>query len=256
MVEKSYFIVVRAPDGFLLTGGVCNDAVPEWRCRYSAADMFVQAYNTDGGRRGRRSLLSRHEYQNLSFGGLARRLIRGSSEPIALGRRWLSYEEDANLGIREGRSERCVSVDRSGFADSLLNVGVLRVGDNQLDATEVDLDLDLDGKEVSRMLQDRFLRDNARPIEIEDGQVTFTLLQSDKDAIGEITAEVLASAIETNLSANGVVLDEVNREYRRTLSCQFSLSQLTYEFFQLPTMTQLLTSYSSRTNLRRRTTLT
>ncbi|EJK75219.1 hypothetical protein THAOC_03066, partial [Thalassiosira oceanica] len=207
MVDRSYFIVVRAPDGFLLTGGVCNDAVPEWRCRYTAADIFVQAYNTNGGRRGRRSLLSRHDYQNLNFRGLSRRLIRGSS---ALDRRGLSYEEDANLGIREGRSERCVSVDRSGFADSLLNVGVLRVGDNQLDFTEVEMDLDLDGQEASMTLQDRLLRKNARPIEIEDGLTTFTLLQSDKDAIGEITAEVLASAIEANLSANGVELDEVN----------------------------------------------
>ena len=224
MVDRSYFIVVRAPEGFLLTGGVCNDAVPEWRCRYSAADLFFQAYNPDSGRRGRRSMLSRHDYQNLNLRGLARHLLRGSSEPIALGRRGLSYEEDANLGIREGRSERCVSVDRSGFADSLLNVGVLRVGDNQLDATEVEMDLDLDGQKASMMLQDRVLRNSVRSIEMEDGLATFTMLQSDKDAIGEITAEVLASAIESNLSANGIILDEVNREYGRTLL--FSLAQL------------------------------
>ena len=52
-------------------------------------------------------------------------------------------EAEMELGVQEGRSERCVSVDREGRPDSNLDIGVFKVGNMWFDDTEVELKLDL-----------------------------------------------------------------------------------------------------------------
>ena len=92
------------------------------------------------------------------------------------------------LGIREGRSSRCVVVDRTGLPDSTLDLGDLRE-----ETADVALLLGFD--RVRALLEDRASRS--------------LLGERDKDAIGSVAAEVLAGTIDERLARSGVELDAV-----------------------------------------------
>ena len=103
-------------------------------------------------------------------------------------------DEELKLGIREGRSSACVSVDRSGIPESHLDVGVMRVGDVSFDETDVQLGLELvDDVEMpglGRFLLDRAAEGGRSLRQGDVGMYASVLRQEDKDAIGAVTSEV------------------------------------------------------------------
>ena len=134
-------------------------------------------------------------------------------------------EKEIELGVTEGRSIRCTTVDRQGMPDSRLDIGAMRGGDVEFDSTEVDLKLNLikpelvngkkrrrlrdggeeDGEEelsLLEMIQESVLeglhhggRDlQSQMVKIEDGGYSYELKEEDKTAIGKVTSEV--SSIE------------------------------------------------------------
>ncbi|KAL7547017.1 hypothetical protein ACHAWF_010337 [Thalassiosira exigua] len=125
--------------------------------------------------------------------------------------------KELELGIREGRSERCVTVDRHGMPDGHLDVGVMRLGDVSFDEVAVELSLDLVDVDVGdggtgggrdgdrRTLLRRLGRRKATTL-LED---RYFLKREDKEAIGSVTSEILAINLDASLKKDGVVLDSV-----------------------------------------------
>ena len=155
------------------------------------------------------------------------------------------------LGIPEGRSDRCVSVDRQGMPEFTLNLGVMSIGDPlRLATTNVKLILDLDPIAGKRWLLDsisssssssssngnsmehyysdnqgqvdqegfgvlsRALRGNAisNVTKLQDGRLYYLLEEEDKNAIGKVAAEVIASTLHARLTEKGVQLDGVSHK--------------------------------------------
>ncbi|KAL7541396.1 hypothetical protein ACHAXR_010888 [Thalassiosira sp. AJA248-18] len=249
-VRKSYFIHVKAPAGYLFSGGVCNDNVPGWGCNYSAADLFAQGGNTGRGlqeeekmrrqqqqhqqqqqrllRGGSRNVVvHHHHHRSLNGGGANAIPVTGGGGANAIPGYTPPQQEvyippsaeELELGIPEGRSSKCITVDYDGKPDSHLDIGVMRIGDVSFDDTDVQLNLDLlklEGKSgQQRSLLDgiveRILMDPAsEPVRMADGTLAYVLKKEDKDAIGIVTSEVIASAIHESLKKKEVVLDEVS----------------------------------------------
>ena len=124
------------------------------------------------------------------------------------------------LGIRTGRSTSCVFVDRSGKVENTINFGVMREGDSQEVTTNVALFLAFDSQDATnpkRRGRGRFLADalsRARILdEVDDGETITTrylLGERDRAAIGTVTAEVLAVALDARLDERQVALDKVD----------------------------------------------
>ncbi|KAL3773393.1 hypothetical protein ACHAWO_003684 [Cyclotella atomus] len=222
-INRAYYIEAEAPAGFLFTGGVCNDAVPGWRCPKPAS------YSAVGEIASMKTLSQDHE----SYGD---KFINNGGE-------------DA-LGLRVGRSMRCVSVDRTGKVSGNLDLGVMRSGDVKLDKTEVRMTLDLGDVEKSvaeivdssaeeehekgsegRRSRSLFLRavqsvfspkqqqQSSSSASLQDrilhhathlGNGRYLLQESDQYAIGVVAAEVLASSLDDPLAARNVELDHIS----------------------------------------------
>jgi hypothetical protein len=214
-VNRAYYIEATAPAGYLFTGGVCNDSVPGWRCPRpnKAADNF-SSFNAVGE-------------QNLKNMHLERE---------SFGDKFVNAGEDA-LGLRTGRSLRCVSVDRSGRVDGNLDLGAMKVGDVKLDRTEVRMSLNLRDLEESaaslkeshekesdggggrllsgalRRLQNLLGMSSLSSTSQEDHHQVhsrYLLEEEDEYAIGVIAAEVLAASLDVDLAANQVELDHIS----------------------------------------------
>ena len=122
--------------------------------------------------------------------------------------------KELELGIREGRSSKCVSVDRSGMADSKLDLGVMRNGDVLFADTSVEMKLDLIrpdivvrgrgqelqghdvSKSLSEMILERYVERYGRvlqsrmPVHSKNGVNVYLMEKDEKEAIGIVTAEV------------------------------------------------------------------
>lgn len=177
---------MEAPTGFLFTSGICNDNERGWKCEYSG-----RGGNTDTSDRNLRSLANTSS-------------IHKKNREFA-------------MGITSGRSTECITVDRNGIPDKALNFGVMRVGDSKAEEADVALVLDFDDvstqvRRTSRrglreMIQDATLL----PADEDAPHVHRYLLgETDKKAIGSVTAEVLASQLDKRLAENQIVLDSVN----------------------------------------------
>ena len=118
--------------------------------------------------------------------------------------------ETVPFGISEGRSNGCLFVDRNGEVDRILDFGVMRQGDTQTAVADVALVLAFDeGAAGRRRLADVLGR--ARPLPADGtGVARYLLAGRDKDAIGTVTAEVLAATLDARLAQTGVELDAVN----------------------------------------------
>ena len=207
-VNRSYFIWAKAPEGYLLTGGVCNDDIPGKECPSSSAKLFAFGYN-------RRRFLRGGGSNNKN-----RILQRGNTIPSQGGKMATFTENEIELGVTEGRSIRCTTVDRQGMPDSRLDIGAMRGGDIEFASTEVDLKLNLIKPELVNGKKRRRLRDGeedgeeelslleliqesvleglhhggrdlqSQMVKIEDGGYSYELKEEDKTAIGKVTSEV------------------------------------------------------------------
>ena len=199
-VNRAYYIEATAPAGYLFTGGVCNDSIPGWKCPrpQKSQDGFHAV--------GEASLKTMHW------------------ERESLGEKFMKGGEDA-LGLRTGRSLRCVSVDRSGKVDGNLDLGAMKVGDVKLDRTEVRMSLNLrdleeaslaeehekesgGGRALLRRLQNYWFRQDYY-YDPQGPSSRYLLEEEDEYAIGAIAAEVLASSLDVALAANQVELDHI-----------------------------------------------
>ena len=110
--EKSYFVYLSAPPGYSFSEGVCNDNVTGHECPHTSASVFAYNYR-------------KHRF--LLRGSDSRRLQRSPPPTDAAGNGILEPTEDElELGVTEGRSIKCVAVDRSGMPDGRIDVGVFR----------------------------------------------------------------------------------------------------------------------------------
>ncbi|EJK56731.1 hypothetical protein THAOC_23329, partial [Thalassiosira oceanica] len=169
---------VDTPNGFLITTGACNDDVRGFECDYSPY--------------WRRDLNAASAF--------------AASEAAS----------PAPLGIRSGRSERCVYVDREGNVEFNIDFGIMRVDDSRMVDTNVALLLEFEEEGVAPALRGRGLKamlDRGTVIgESRDGTrrtKRYLLGDSDKLAIGAVTAEILALALDKPLAASGIELDDV-----------------------------------------------
>ena len=181
--EKSYFVYLSAPPGYSFSEGVCNDNVPGHECPHTSASIFAYNY-----RKKNRFLLR---------GSDRRRLQRSPPPSDTAGNDVLEpTEDDLELGVTEGRSIKCVAVDRTGMPDGRIDVGVFRFGDVSFAKTKVDLKLDLIRPDVVyRRLQEGniSLHQDNRVLQSEMVQVegySYDLTLKDKESIGKVTSEV------------------------------------------------------------------
>ena len=185
-LERFYYVVATAPPGYLLTSNACqskydNDPNSPFHCDYENAVVPPDE------RRKRRNLLP-----------AARR--RGQVATQA---------EEVEVGIQQGRSQECVYVDKYGIAQSFIELGIMKLGDMQSVSTEVGLNLSFDSGSISR----RLLRNAMKIDVVDDGTIVTTrylLREEDKKAIGAVTAEILATTLDSRLAEEGVELDSVN----------------------------------------------
>ena len=195
-VARSYFIYVQAPSGYLFTGGVCNDDVVGWECIYtSAADTFAAG----GGSRRMRHFSPR---------GLKQANVTNGTQVVNPNAK-LPSERELELGVREGRSTACVSVDQAGVPDARFDLGVMRVGDHDFDDTEVVVGVNMintqrrlhlsprEGRSlighIRRRIMERYGRDlsSRQKEKNSDGFMVYDLASNEEDAIGDVTAEVM-----------------------------------------------------------------
>lgn len=191
-VARSYFIQVQAPSGYLFTGGVCNNNVEGWECESSA-----ETFAAGGGRRQRR----------LSLRGLNTANVTAGDQVVNPDAR-LPSQRDLELGLREGRTDRCVSVDEAGVPDSRFDLGVMRVGDHNFADTDVVVGVDMigvgrelhhsphEGRSLLELIQERLMERHGRALDSHqqtknsDGLYVYELAAREEEAIGEVTAEV------------------------------------------------------------------
>lgn len=213
---------------------MCNDDIKGWECNYSSAASFAKGY----GRRNRRqrreldgsdnegTLLQLHGQLGDRNANDHRNLNEDTNNKAALPPRKTTTtkpsEQELELGIREGRSTKCVTVDRSGMPSAKLDLGVMRIGDVYFEDTKVEMKLDLIQPEIEVRGRSRELSstgDNEQqgeqhsslmdvveerikeevlggrdlqsmPIVLEDGVWVYHLEQDEKEAIGIVTSEV------------------------------------------------------------------
>lgn len=206
---------------------MCNDAKPGWGCDHSSPEALAADQEEDRPSRYRRAkqgelvattwrghLLRGSEGgsgENASSGMEGKRGPRylqqqarpdrpGEVAPDDVGYEYTPpTESELELGISEGRSAKCICVNRAGKPQGHLDIGAMKVGDVDFQETEVELNLKLldpsvHGKDGRRNLLFEALLLRGRALQREggsSGQLNFfSLDQKDKDAIGTVTAEV------------------------------------------------------------------
>ena len=197
-VNRAYFIRATAPNGYLFTSGICSDEATmigsRWECPWdSSGNALVYGGTTNLG--------------NSSF--------------------IYEAEGESALGIKIGRSTKCVMVNRAGIPDGPLDLGFMRIGDSKEASTNVTLVLDFEnGTNPRRSLKElkaRILRgvhtgdttilEDTTGIHPVTGHsirtVRYLLGEEDKAAIGTVTAEVLAGTLDVLLKERDVELDLV-----------------------------------------------
>eukprot|EP00956_Cyclotella_meneghiniana_P038770 scaffold159697_cov56-Cyclotella_meneghiniana.AAC.8 len=195
-VDKSYAVEVKAPAGYYLTSGVCNDNERGWRCEYTGR-------NTDGTRnlRSNEIVYDSQEEEEYKFRNLQADHSKNSGK------------KEFAMGISTGRSTECITVDREGVPDGMLNFGVMRIGDSKAEDTDVALVLDFeDAIATGRRGLKEMIADAVELPRSEGDAPTvrrYLLGETDKKAIGSVTAEVLASRLDKRLAENQIVLDQV-----------------------------------------------
>ena len=179
-LNRYYMVSLTAPSELLFTSGVCNNDIEGWGCNEETA--------IEG--RDRRKLLK-----------VQGRVLEESQVPV---------------GIRTGRSTSCVFVNNLGEVEESLSFGVMREGDTSNVETNVALVLEFD-EQTSTPQRSRHLSEIMRRAtvvdEVDDGHhITTRYLLADEDrlAIGTVTAEVTATALDSRLANNGVHLDSVD----------------------------------------------
>lgn len=221
-VNRSYFITATAPQGYLFTYGICNDDIAGWECDHQVRRLNrAERYVGKGGR------------------FLQEVAVEAEGTDEAAGLALTPTEAENSLGISTGRSTKCISVDKSGFADGTLDLGVMRLGDSKEAVTKVALLLDFDdavasanqtsgaaaeGRDrhrnlhrnlIERQIREQLLRGVQRgsitvhPHPDSRGRTRYLLGEEDKAAIGSVTAEVLAGTLDGRLAENGIELDAV-----------------------------------------------
>ena len=196
---------MQAPIGYRITSGVCNDDERGWECDYS------QAVVAPGRQLSDEELLDEMNSRRTttiagSFAGGNKGGNKGGTK---------NTPAESKLGIQSGRSTTCVFVDRQGKVQAPINFGIMKEGDTRSVGTNVALVLEFDGagataggRRLSEILSRALVMD-----EVDNGvEVTtrYLLAETDKQAIGTVTAEVLASTLDGRLAENGVELDSVD----------------------------------------------
>ncbi|EJK78026.1 hypothetical protein THAOC_00098, partial [Thalassiosira oceanica] len=133
-LQLSDSVQVDTPNGFLITTGACNDDVRGFECDYSTAVQEVTS-----------------EARALSTDNQRRDLNAASAFAVS------EAASPAPLGIRSGRSDRCVFVDREGNVEFNIDVGIMRVDDSRMVDTNVALLLEFDEEGVAPALRGRGL---------------------------------------------------------------------------------------------------
>jgi len=194
--EKSYFVYLSAPPGYSFSEGVCNDNVPGHECPHTSASIFAYNY-----RKKNRFLLR----------GSDRRRLQRSPPPSDANEIVEPTDDELELGVTEGRSIKCVAVDRTGMPDGRIDVGVFRFGDVSFAKTKVDLKLDLikpdvvyrelygsllDSDQDNRVLQSEM-------VQVKDKGYSYDLTLKDKESIGKVTSEV---SVYVEIIYDGIIL--------------------------------------------------
>jgi len=208
-VDRSYYINVKAPTGYLLTGGVCNDD-----------DEFGDWRKCDGG--GMLEGLSYYDGE-----GSTRRDLQQPGQDDATKQQQqqqqleLWQHSETKLGIPEGRSSKCVSVDQDGLVDSTLDIGVMRLGDTNtfvvgynviLDRDDDDNDTTTTAVITAPMTMTRRRRMRRNLEEDKEQPTSPILLPKDLDAIRNVVTEIFAVNLQKTLVQNNlsfVQIDEV-----------------------------------------------
>eukprot|EP00984_Skeletonema_dohrnii_P017982 scaffold8297_cov107-Skeletonema_dohrnii-CCMP3373.AAC.5 len=204
-VDRSYYINVKAPTGYLLTGGVCSDddEFGDWRkCDDSGILEGLSSYDGGGGRvqqqQGQNDATTQQQQQQL------------------LEELW--QHSETKLGIPEGRSSKCVSVDQDGLVDSTLDIGVMRLGDTNTFVVgyNVILDRDDDDDTTTTAVITAPMTMTRRRRNLEEDKERPTspppLLPEDLDAIRNVVTEIFAVNLQKTLVQNNlsfVQIDEV-----------------------------------------------
>eukprot|EP00985_Skeletonema_marinoi_P004243 scaffold1855_cov126-Skeletonema_marinoi.AAC.4 len=207
-VDRSYYINVKAPTGYLLTGGVCNDD----------DDEFGDWRKCDGG--GILEWLSYYDGE-----GSTRRVLQQQGQNDATTQQQQQLElwqhSETKLGIPEGRSSKCVSVDQDGLVDSTLDIGVMRLGDTNTFVVGYNVILDRDDDDdddttttavITAPMTMTRRRRMRRNLEKDKEQPTSPLLPEDLDAIRNVVTEIFAVNLQKTLVQNNlsfVQIDEV-----------------------------------------------
>lgn len=205
-VDRSYYINVKAPMGYLLTGGVCNDEIGGWEC------------NTDDYDQGGLMMMS---------GGRQRRAQEQQQEqddPKQQQLELLWQHNETKLGIPEGRSSKCVSVDKAGLTDSTLDIGVMRLGDVITFVVGYNVILDRDDDTMTTTIttaaaaaggSDIMKRTRRRRMQIMSSSLDEEeklLPPKDLDAIRDVVTEIFAVNLQKTLEQRNlsfVQIDEV-----------------------------------------------
>ena len=184
-VDRSYYINVKAPMGYLLTGGICNDEIGGWEC-----DQGLMS----GGRKRRRRVQQQQQQD---------------SKQLEL---W--QHNETKLGIPEGRSSKCVSVDKTGLTDSTLDIGVMRLGDVITFVVGYNVVLDRDEDTMTTTITSGTadpMTTRTRRMQKESLDEE-TLPPKDLDVIRNVVTEIFATNLQKTLEQRNlsfVQIDEV-----------------------------------------------
>ena len=217
-VDRSYYINVKAPTGYLLTGGVCNDDNDDefWDWRKCGEGGILEGlssyYDGEGG--GRRDLMGQVTRR--------RRVLQqqqGQDDATTQQQQQLELwqHSETKLGIPEGRSSKCVSVDQDGLVDSTLDIGVMRLGDTNTFVVGYNVILDRDDNDddtttTAFVTAPMTMTRRRRNLEEDKEQSPPLLLPEDLDAIRNVVTEIFAVNLQKTLVQNNlsfVQIDEV-----------------------------------------------
>jgi hypothetical protein len=171
-LERAYYVEASTPAEFRLTSGVCNDelvATGELDPSWSCDNAVASTTGSSGS---------------------------GST--------------------MTGRSRECIYVDRFGNVTGTLSMGVMQVGDSTPLTTNVALVLAFNqpsdqsgGRRHLEEMISRATKVSTPEEESASGYRRYLLSSQDKETIGEVTSEVIASNLDKRLEANGIELDSV-----------------------------------------------
>ena len=196
-VDRSYYINVKAPTGYLLTGGICNDELGE------------------GQQQKQQWACGNHGVLGADYGEVVAEWIpqqqqeqEKESQQLEVAALW--QHNETNLGLAKGRSSKCVSVDKAGLTDSTLDIGVMRLGDVRTFVVgyHVVLDRDVDTMTTTvdtfdDMNNNLILSRRRRRRMQKEGMMTMeqpsSLSTEDLDAIRNVATEIFAVNLQRAL---------------------------------------------------------